>query len=265
MSAESEDLSGVNETVKEAAKAGQELGKAGKEIGKAVRKGFETTEKFGAFLKEVFGPSAVEAGGMFHDYLKHQRELNGIHLRQKFQRKLREMGVAGETHPVPLSFGMPLLEKATLEDDETLQEMWAGLLASAVDPSQTNPPRRAFVNILANLEPLDAQILQFLGKQGWNLFDATRHPQVAVDPDKAPGMPRGFNVERLSESLRVEENAIRLSLLNLYKEGCLEGENPATIDSLDVLKTGLAVHDKSSIFRPSMMGWELLKATGAKV
>jgi hypothetical protein len=50
---------------------------------------------------------------------------------------------------------VPLLENATLEEDEDLQDIWARLLVNSADASSGIEPRRAFSAGLAEMCLLD--------------------------------------------------------------------------------------------------------------
>jgi len=47
-----------------------------------------------------------------------------------------------------------------MEQDDDLQDIWARLLANAVDATSEVQPRRAYISIIKDLSPLDALILE---------------------------------------------------------------------------------------------------------
>jgi hypothetical protein len=76
----------------------------------------------------------------------------------KAQEMLREAGA--EPRPVvPLKTVVPLLQYASLEEDEDLQERWAALLANAVGSSDVHP---FFPQALSQLGPIEARLLDFM-------------------------------------------------------------------------------------------------------
>jgi len=60
---------------------------------------------------------------------------------------------------IPDFIALPLLEKATLVDDEDLQRMWASLLANASHPEGASSASQVFPVMLAGLSPRDAKFL----------------------------------------------------------------------------------------------------------
>jgi hypothetical protein len=106
-----------------------------------------------------------------------------------------------------------LLAAATLEDDPTLQEMWAGLIANATDPKRRQDAKKVFTHILASLEPLDVMVVRYLNEHGeWK-------PQ-----SYQPG--RIIEIPNIASTLGVSRDEIQLSLNNLSRIGCLRFDQP---------------------------------------
>jgi len=75
---------------------------------------------------------------------------------RKTERILREAGLPANAVPTRLLF--PIVDASSIEDDETLQEMWAGLLATA--SQQTDSVSPSFIETLKQLTPDDARHLE---------------------------------------------------------------------------------------------------------
>jgi hypothetical protein len=65
---------------------------------------------------------------------------------------------------VALNVLHPLLESASLQEDDELQERWANLLANAADPRKGSPVTPAFIAILKDLSPREVKFLDALFK-----------------------------------------------------------------------------------------------------
>ena len=82
--------------------------------------------------------------------------------------------VGREPQPVEPKLLLPLVQAASLETDPTLAEKWAALLANAADPVQRVAVQVGFAEILRQLTPIDAQVLEFIyaehPPQGEDLF-----------------------------------------------------------------------------------------------
>jgi hypothetical protein len=60
---------------------------------------------------------------------------------------------------IPLKIGLPLLDHATLEEDDELQDVWARLLVNGGDADSHIELKKVFVSILADLSAFDARLL----------------------------------------------------------------------------------------------------------
>jgi Abortive infection alpha len=76
----------------------------------------------------------------------------------KAQRMMREAEV--QPGPVPMKTVVPLLQYASLEEDEYLREKWAAMLANAAVPS--GKVRASFAEVLRQLTPQEAAFLDCL-------------------------------------------------------------------------------------------------------
>ena len=73
---------------------------------------------------------------------------------------LEGKGPSLQRRAVPLKLAIPILEDGALEEDNSLQDIWAQLLANAADAGSGVEVRSAFLTILKDLSPLDASNLQ---------------------------------------------------------------------------------------------------------
>jgi len=65
-----------------------------------------------------------------------------------------------QTQPVSPSVAIPLLRAAYDESRPELQELWAGLIAAAMDPKRSGRVRLSFIDTLRRFDPLDALVLK---------------------------------------------------------------------------------------------------------
>jgi hypothetical protein len=79
--------------------------------------------------------------------------------------------------PIPpsLSVTLPLFRDAADESREELQELWARLLAAAMDPSRADRVRARFFDALQKLDPLDARVLACLHGRGGGAYEGQRN------------------------------------------------------------------------------------------
>lgn len=137
-----------------------EWAKATQEISKTAKAGIEIADKSRAFLYNIIGRHLETASETFiGEPLRLLAAKRHVRLRDRYYELLKEREFNGETIPVPLKIALPALEQGTLETDDSLQDLWANLLVTAGDPSQKSATRAAFVDIIKQLEPVDAKIL----------------------------------------------------------------------------------------------------------
>ncbi len=145
-------MSNEIEAVTEGAKAAQEVAKT---TGKAL----DAAQAGGAYLARMLGTVPEDVVGLLGgDLLRQYRIRNWHKISQKTFDKLDQRGVE-QLEPLSAKVIVPLLEAASNEDDETLQDMWAELLANAMDPACDVSLQRVFIDTLKQFEPIDARVL----------------------------------------------------------------------------------------------------------
>jgi Abortive infection alpha len=112
----------------------------------------QTLAPVGDLVKRIAGPLADELGESLALSLRPYRIRLAAKMFQKTQRMLKEIGVT--PHVVPPRLFLPLMENASIQDNEDLHTRWAALLANAAtSPNLVHP---SFIEILKQLAPEDA-------------------------------------------------------------------------------------------------------------
>jgi len=195
--------------------------KATEEGAKASREAIQASRELGRFFS---GP-AGELVGMWWDHLKVVRFERQVRLWERVRHFCNERGLLAPTRKIPLNIGAPLLENATLEEDDGLQDVWARLLVNSADVSSGIEPRRGFVSVLAEMSLLDVRNLAEI----WN---ATKLNDE--------GGPIGVWTYELPERAIPARNAdperdpnpspdVEISLSNLARLGCIISSNRAPV------------------------------------
>jgi hypothetical protein len=96
------------------------------------------------------------------DWLRVRRAENLVRLFEGARRRLADRHVE-ETIPASLSVALPILQGAADEDREQLVDLWAQLLANAMDPNLNNV-RHLFVEAVKKMDPPDALVLKIMYK-----------------------------------------------------------------------------------------------------
>ena len=180
----------MNDEISESAKAIQE-------VAKVTRTSIEATQRLGSFVARVTNESIEAVTGILADKLRFMRWERQLRLRDRCLEIMRERGIDEHFQLVPPKLALPIVENASLEEDDELQDLWANLLASALDPNFEGRIRTAFIDILKQLEAADIRIL-------YTIF--------LVYKEKVIKTPQFKLFNPISENDPSERNPIKISL-----------------------------------------------------
>jgi len=231
----------------EEARAIQESAKAVQQVARTTEKALELAEKAGPFLQRTFGPLLENAVGVVTARLKFYRLTQFYELKDKTEKRLAELGV-NNPRLVPPRLGLPLLEAATLEDREELHDLWARLLATAMDPAVPQI-KRSFVSIVEELEPNDVKMLSILHSATFD--DAA--PTGALFRTSQGFL--NYQISALAEHVDMTEEECELSLWSLERLGCLYAQFQLSSRSNDSYPPPERVH-----LRITSLGMALVEA-----
>ena len=101
-----------------------------------------------SLLSKILGPPIEELGLLLGDNVKYLRYKNQIRILEKAEKYISKKSLS--TKQIPIKILVPLLDKASLEEDEYLQEKWANMLVNMVT-SEKNYQSQIFPYILSQL------------------------------------------------------------------------------------------------------------------
>lgn len=119
-----------------------------------------TTQGVGAFLSRICLPAAEEFGFLLRDKVSSWRAANAISIAKKAEMKLQVLPNPDKRHAHPRLVGLTL-EQGSWADDDLIQEMWAGLLATGCTEGGEDQTNVLFANMLSQLTPTQAKALRF--------------------------------------------------------------------------------------------------------
>ena len=114
-------------------------------------------EKASKFLEVIIMPPCEELGLLLQDQVKFWRFKNQVRILNKAEEYLKKKNI--KPQKVPLKFIAPLLEYGSFEEEETMQERWAALLAKAADPKYIYKNNLYCLEILKQLSPIEAKVI----------------------------------------------------------------------------------------------------------
>jgi len=217
-----------------------ENAKAVQEASKAVVKVAETSEKFGAFIAE-FTRQSLEAGmGVFADKLKYLRWERQHRLIKRANEFLKLEGFDKPVFALPLKSAIPLIEAASLEEVDELQDLYARLIVVATTNKEVNETfMRSYIDTLERFTPLMASIFDKSYTNYWNSIDSV---SKLVDLDST--LPEDVSAAIVFGSFETDKE---LAWNELDRLGCLRVERKMSGGKLHMesktTRYGLALFD----------------------
>jgi hypothetical protein len=136
-------------------KALEESAKATQEVAKTTGLIVETGRDFASFIKAPF----ETALSIWDDNLKFRKWTNQVNIIQEAKLIMQKNGLEPSNN-IPLKFAIPLLEAASLEDDDYLKDLWVNLLVNSSIENNEFTLEKSYINVLEQLTPLEAKILK---------------------------------------------------------------------------------------------------------
>jgi hypothetical protein len=151
-------------------------------------------DKLMELVLKAFGPSVEQFGLIGGDLVGEIRWNNLRRIAARMQKKLEQAERKPKTIPPRLL--VPILQSASVEDDDTLQEMWAGLLATASQERDKLSP--SFAETLKQLTPDEARYFDKLYRFRKENARNPNFPDRTISPltfSEQAGTPRGVSAE----------------------------------------------------------------------
>jgi hypothetical protein len=156
---------------------------------KLVKAGVEAALKpFADLLDKLAGPAAKELGLALKDHMRVFRLKRQLRLFERVKEMLAESNM--QPGQVPFKLLLPLVENASVEENDNLQDRWAAMLANAAVNREVHP---SFPEILKQLSEKEVAYLDAC----FEYLEAKRH----VDEDmKTPAAKRVEQYKELDEA-----------------------------------------------------------------
>jgi len=194
----------------------EETAKAAQEIAKTTGKVVEVGEKFVAFISKYIQGSLEQGIGIFEDKLKYMRWERQLRLMRRANELIKSLGISAPSKAIPLKLAIPLLQAASLEDDDYLQDMWARLLINAATAESGIELKRIYIDILERLTPIEALILERIYQLP---FEQIQHNGVRTDGLPSMATPGQEKVKE--DDWQEPASEIKLALISLSHVGCI--------------------------------------------
>jgi hypothetical protein len=156
----------------------------------------------GAFLSRICLPAAEEFGLLLRDKVREWRATNLEKIAQEAERRVAAAGIRDATaHPRLVH---QILEHGSWSEDDTIQKMWAGLLASSCTEKRSDDGNLIFVTILAQLTSAQVRILNYACENAPKYLSKAGLPfakEISVEQADLMKLSNIDNVHRLDREL----------------------------------------------------------------
>jgi hypothetical protein len=214
---------------------------AAKEIAKTTGKAIEAAQAFGGFISRFIGGSAEQAAGMLEDWLRVKRFEKQILLMDKVNKILSERGITLPNREIPLKLLLPIVEQASIEEDDSIHSLWANLLANFGDPTSGVNVEMVYVDILKSISPVEAKIMDSVYSLD---FESALHEGILTKDLPYSVICRPKELERAD----LPTSEIILALANLDRLGCLS------------IKTSMGGGQLFGLANPTLLGKKFVEA-----
>lgn len=188
--------------------------KAVQEVARTTGKAIDAARAAGGFIAQFVAGSLEQGMGIFEDRLRYMRRERQLRLMHRADQMLKELGLAVPNRAVPLKLAIPLIQGASLEEDDELQDRWAALLVNASNADFGSEIQRVHIEILEQITALEAKILDTVYSLS---FEGAQHAGVVTI--ELPVSARIVNEGEMNFVEPSEEMVLAIG--NLARIGCL--------------------------------------------
>jgi hypothetical protein len=197
-----------------------ESAKAVQEVAKTTRAGIEASERLGGFVSMIINEPLENVVGILTDRLRFMRAERQLRLVDRWREIVKERKIEGPLRIVTPKVALPIIESASLEENDELQDLWANLLASAVDPQFEGLIRAAYIDIIKQLEVVDVHILNVVYESYKQWLEERLREKIVDDYYFSP-LNHAVGKIDITERLGISFAAYENSVDNLMRVRCL--------------------------------------------
>jgi len=158
----------------------EEIAKATQEVAKTSRIALEVVQKLGSFTARVIGEPVEITVGILSDRLRFLRWERQLRLYDRWHQIITDRKIDLTKARIAPKLALPIIENASLEEDDFLQDIWARLLATGMEGKDGVTIRAAFIEIVKQLESRDARVLSEIHRLYLKALDIRVNSQLAA-------------------------------------------------------------------------------------
>src|ERR1700739_3481555 len=163
-------------------------------------------------VKTIAGPAAEEIGLALRDSVRIFRFKRQVRFFKQVEQVCREGSIKPKAVRLPLL--LDIIDRASIEDDDEIQDMWANLLVNAADSRHEPPVVAAFLDVLKQLSKVEALFLKHLFVLEEDQRERPIHTRENWRGEKLSVRIRQYPAVTMLEILSLcEQNLVRLGVL----------------------------------------------------
>ena len=150
-----------------------------------VKSGAKVIENASDIFHKLAGPLAEELGLFFGEKVRDYRVRNWVNVMRRTKAMLNNADI--EPTAVPSRLFLPIVQAASVEDSEILQEKWAALIANSAGPDRKKNVMPSFIEVLKQMTPDHARLLDGI----YQKLELDRPSLRMADGEMEPGRQIG--------------------------------------------------------------------------
>lgn len=201
-----------------------EPAKATQEVAKAVQKSIDLIRDVG----KVFGPVVEQFAETMTHQMMYYKFLNANRIASKVEKLRVEQKISPDAVKfVPFGMSIKLLEATSMEEDDSVQDLWARLIFNATNSQQKVDVKKVYIDLIQSLSGPEVILLDFL----WMCEGRARFRSQKELSDFNREMNEIANARWRSLDIDIQQTSIQ----NLIRLRCI-GVRPKPIDMSGALK-----------------------------
>lgn len=189
-----------------------EVAKGVQEVAKTTRTALEAARETGRFIAPFLDGPLTQMALLLEDRLKYARTTRLIRLRKRLEEEVQTLSPDGR-RSLEVKFAVAALEEGSLEEEDDLQDIWARLIANAMDAEAAIEPRRSHISILRDMSRLDALVFEAV----YSVPDG----DTAIVTHKLPEKAYRADKQQAKDDVPEPNETLKVSLANLERLGVI--------------------------------------------
>ncbi len=173
-----------------------------------------------ALLGRICLPAAEEFGELLRDGVKKWRTRNTVLMLDRAEPLIKQRELSEGRLEAPPQIVYRAIEFSSWSDDESLQSMWAGLLASACSPDGKDESNLVYAEVVSHFSPAQARLFEWIADNCPKVHDTAG---TAAGDHFQPPIEALLEIGRAADCTQLESELGRLHSAGLFHKTVFDG------------------------------------------